>query len=154
MATAFAAAIKTGRMKTLPWGLRPPRALARISRPTLPCAAAVEQTALVGKGASSRPAKRESKAAQVETDFQLPSGILPSTYTPPRRSFSSSPSCSESIRPSRASWWWASIPVALAVVLGVVLGIAGGKPEPEPAPSPATTVSTAMMPTPSLLHGR
>ncbi len=155
MATAFAAAIKTGRTKTLPWGLRPPRVLARISRPTLPCAAPAEKTALVRKGTSSMPAKRESKAAvQTETDFQLPSGILPSTYTPPRRSFSSSPSSSESSRPSRASWWWASVPVALAVVLGVVLGIAGGKIEPQPAPSPGTTASTAMMPTPSLLHGR
>ena len=152
MATAFAAAIKTGRMKTLPWGLRPPR----LSRPTLPCAAHGEKTAPIGKGASSRPGKREiPAAAQTEMDlFPLPSGILPSTYTPPRRSFSSSPSSSESSRQRRTSWWWASIPVALAVVLGVVLGIAGGRPEPEPAPSPGTTANTAMMPTPSMLHGR
>ena len=153
MAAAFAAALKVDRMRTLPWGLRSPRS----SRATLPSAALEEKTLPKRAGAAKPPApKGEGEAAMPAklTLPPLPSGVLPSSYYTPSRERDASRSSSSATSRSTLlrSWWWASIPVALAVVVGVVLGIVSGKPDP--APSPEATPNAAMMPSPTLSQGR
>jgi serine/threonine protein kinase len=120
MASAFSAAVKESRTGTLPWGSRRPRK----TRPSLPGTVAERVT-------PARPAVAppESFALTERRDGKLsiPDAILPSTYTPSRRSrFPDSP-WARRVAPKK-SWWWASIPVALMIVGAVVLSIAGGRP--------------------------
>jgi serine/threonine protein kinase len=127
MASAFAHAVDDARTDTLPWGVRvpvettptPARTVAEIK-----IQLEIEATARVRAPAAASRARMAS--TQVQTDdlpLVIPSSILPSTYTPTRRRLSQSP-WARRIAP-RKSWWWASIPLALAVVCAVVLGIAG-----------------------------
>ena len=77
--------------------------------------------------AAGRRFAREPALTDLKDDgLPIPSAILPSTYTPMRRSMSfESPWARRIAR--KKSWWWASIPVALAVVCAVVLRIAGSR---------------------------
>ena len=123
MASAFAAAIKDGRTGTLPWGARASRKAAPSLTGTV--AEGAQPTSIVR---SRKPigASRESLALTELRDdgLPLPSAILPSTYTPARRSRIDDSPWARRIAPKK-SWWWASIPVALAVVCAVVVGIVG-----------------------------
>lgn len=144
MASAFSAAVKEGRTGTLPWGSRRPRKTA----PSLP--------GTVAEGATpARPAvsSRESLALTElrDGDLSIPSAILPSTYTPARRSrFTDSP-WARRVAPKK-SWWWAAIPVALAIVGAVMLSIVGGSASGSAAS--AASATSALDAAPPVARGR
>jgi serine/threonine-protein kinase len=147
MASAFAAAIRDARTGTLPWGARRPRK----SRPS-GAGGAVARASQVVTARSRKPlgASRESLALTERQDdglalaLAIPSAILPSTYTPKRRSRIHDSPWARRLAPKK-SWWWASIPVALAVVCAVVVGIvgAGGAASASSAAGAASVIDAA-----------
>ena len=150
MASAFAAAVKDARTGTLPWGARAPRK----TPPSLPCTVA-EGATPAEAAISTLPAggSRESLALTELQDngLPIPSAILPSTYTPVRRSLINDSPWARRVAPKK-TWLWASIPVALIVVGAVLFGIAslGGTT----TASPAASVGSVMVIAPALAKSR